>query len=245
MYRESQYSPLKYIEAPVSSELFWQRKTNFCAYIQGSVMKREFYDTDSLIRWALFQLLNEYKRCDFMGGVDWVRKKNNPDVDRCRGDQTKQFDCLRPYKFVVCGENTVADGYISEKVLNAAVAGIPIFVGPPDTPNFLNVERMVFCAVSAEKVAHLRSFFPDHPDGRKHRQFTIFSDHQPSDEELLVWIVEQLRDDLDPCIKEVIRLDSDDEMYMEKYRKPITTDDIINARDTAEGIAELFQVLGN
>lgn len=238
------YSPLRDLQSNiVKPSEFARSKTDFLAFIQGSVFKHKFYETDALIRWAIYQLLSQYKQGDYLGMLEWVRQSNNRVKDKCEGTQHDQMACLRPYKFVVCGENTISKGYISEKVLNAALAGVAVYVGPPDVTQLLNPNRIVLCEVSQSKINHMRSFFRGKP--RKQRKFTIFPDgHQPSDQELLVWGNAELKDELGPCIKRVMELDRDDAAYERMLQQPLFHDNLAHtARASAEGVAELFRLL--
>jgi hypothetical protein len=51
------------------------------------------------------------------------------------------------YRFVVCFENAASRGYVTEKVVNAMLAGaIPIYWGAPDAAAYFNPRAMVNCA---------------------------------------------------------------------------------------------------
>ena len=55
---------------------------------------------------------------------------------------------ISSYKFVLCKENSTREGYLTEKIFNAFMAGtIPIYIGPPDMDNYINPE----CYIDASK----------------------------------------------------------------------------------------------
>ena len=61
-----------------------------------------FYDTDALVRHMFFLQLGRYKPCER--------------IQECPGNPFMSFKCMAGYKFHITMENTLLDGYISEKI---------------------------------------------------------------------------------------------------------------------------------
>lgn len=111
-------------------------KKKFCAFM---------YSKNVLFRNQLYQDISNFK----LGNVDALGtcKNKNPNVktDRKiykRGIETfydLAVDKYLPYQFVICCENSCLSGYITEKIINAYLAGaIPIYKGAPDIENYFN-----------------------------------------------------------------------------------------------------------
>jgi hypothetical protein len=85
------------------------QKTKFCAMIAGN---------PEGLRVNLYNSLNKYKPVDGYGLMF--------------GNSLRQskFDILPEYKFCLCPENSVYDGYITEKLIDAYAGGtVPIYSG--------------------------------------------------------------------------------------------------------------------
>jgi len=66
-------------------------------------------------------------------------KENFNFIKKCyRGKIEDKIEILRNYKFALCFENAVMEGYITEKIFDALMAGcVPIYYGAPDIKNYL------------------------------------------------------------------------------------------------------------
>jgi hypothetical protein len=134
-------------------------KSKFCAFLyrKPAAMREELYDVVSSI-----------------APVDALGRARNSsegrgDRDVYTADLTYHdlaVDAYQPYRFVICGENTRAPGYITEKIVNAMLAyAIPIYVGATEIEehfnprSFLNANRLSH----AELVAEIRRLSGD-PD---------------------------------------------------------------------------------
>jgi hypothetical protein len=52
----------------------------------------------------------------------------------------------KPYKFVIAFENTLVDGYITEKLTNAFLShSVPIYYGAPDVGKYFNTQAFINC----------------------------------------------------------------------------------------------------
>jgi len=108
-------------------------KTKFCAFL---------YSHDVDFRNKLFDTICQYKPVDALG--------------KCRGDPSKAqerahsnyndlaVEKYADYKFVICCENKLVPGYITEKIISAYLAGaIPIYLGAPDIQDYFNIDSMI------------------------------------------------------------------------------------------------------
>jgi len=85
------------------------QKTKFCAMVAGN---------PEGLRVNLFNSISEYRRVDGYGNMF-----NRP-------LRKSKFDLLKDYKFSLCPENSIYDGYITEKLVDAYAGGtVPIWSG--------------------------------------------------------------------------------------------------------------------
>ena len=107
--------------------------TKFCSFIVSNPKCN--------LRNYLFQLINNYKKVDSMGGY-----ANN------MGYQIKEpywsgkyFNILSNYKFMICCENTKMETYTTEKIVNPYLSRtIPIYWGSNNIKNIFNPDSMLF-----------------------------------------------------------------------------------------------------
>lgn len=95
------------------------------------------------VRNAFMQMLSEYKKVDcagpFMNNIGYTA----PDDEHAYGDTYLGF--LQKYKFVICFENCKKPTYVTEKILNAYVAGcIPIYWGSLEALEWFNPKSFLF-----------------------------------------------------------------------------------------------------
>ena len=195
------------------------------------------YDIDAIVRHVFFRRLSEYKPCE--------------GVVNCLGnlDPYNSFKCMVGFKFHINMENTLINGYISEKVFNGAMAGgIPVYFGAPDIAKYVNIRSIIHCAVSREVIEEMRSFYPR--TGEQPRYFFFnnrtTSSPWPTDEELFAWVDNYLRPQLEPCVKRVIELDKNDTAFREVLDEPfITNKDIMSGEYPLRGVVQAYNVLKN
>lgn len=104
------YEPLIDIQSLTQPrKLDWQEKTEFCAMIAGN---------PEGLRVNLYNSISRYKPVHGYGNMFG------------RALRQSKFDVLKNYKFCLCPENSVYDGYVTEKLLDAYAGGtIPIYSG--------------------------------------------------------------------------------------------------------------------
>jgi hypothetical protein len=105
---------------------------NFCAFVTSN------NNHDSHVRNKFFQKLSARKPVASMGrtmnNVGFMAPEN-PD-EKGHGPY---FDLLAKFRFMICFENSVGDTYLTEKLLNAWLAGtIPIYWGCRKATEWLN-----------------------------------------------------------------------------------------------------------
>lgn len=93
------------------------------------------------IRNKIFQLLNNYKKVDSMGGYS-----NNVGFKLHYPYWSKEyFNVIGTYKFMICCENTKMETYSTEKIINPYLARtIPIYWGSHNIKNIFNPDSMLF-----------------------------------------------------------------------------------------------------
>ena len=104
------YEPLIDIKSLMRPrKLDMTKKDKFCALIAGN---------PEGLRINLFHSISKYKQVDGYGNMFGRSLRNS------------KFDILPDYKFCLCPENSIYDGYITEKLLDAYAGGtIPIYSG--------------------------------------------------------------------------------------------------------------------
>lgn len=107
------------------------RKSKFCAFMYR-------YDIPHRVR--LFDELSKYKSVTPLGKSRNPNRAYNMDGNPYDDAVTKYKD----FKFVICCENTIIPGYVTEKIVNAMLAGaIPIYLGAPDIGNYFNPKSFI------------------------------------------------------------------------------------------------------
>lgn len=77
-------------------------------------------------------------------GFSWAQKNfdklTNLAIKKVyRGAVEDKLKTLKNYKFALCFENTIFEGYVTEKIFDALFAGcVPIYFGAPDIENYVN-----------------------------------------------------------------------------------------------------------
>ena len=87
-----------------------------------------------------FHELSKYKHVDSCG-------KHLKNVEGCPAnyESKEYFDFIKPYKFMICFENTSLNNYLTEKIFNAYHSGaIPIYWGCPNIDQFINMDSILY-----------------------------------------------------------------------------------------------------
>ena len=103
------YEPLIPINTLTKHRKLKEDKTKFCALIAGN---------PEGLRINLYNSISQYKQVDGYGNMFG------------RALRQSKFDLLKEYKFCLCPENSVYDGYVTEKLIDAYAGGcVPIYSG--------------------------------------------------------------------------------------------------------------------
>ncbi|ACI64399.1 predicted protein [Thalassiosira pseudonana CCMP1335] len=212
---------------------------NFCSLLIRfdsnnlvDMFKDKNYDIDAIVRHMFFRQLSEYKPCQR--------------VKDCPGNPYTSYECMVGYKFHITMDNSLVDGYVSEKVFNGALGGgIPIYFGATDVGSYVNIKSIIHCDVSREVIEEMRSFYPRKGKPRRFAfEFNKANGLWPADEELLNWADGYLRSHLEPCVKRVIELDTNDTAFREVLDEPFITDHgIMSGEYPLRGVASAYNLL--
>jgi len=114
------YEPLIDIKSLMRSrKLDMTKKDKFCALIAGN---------PEGLRINLFHSISKYKQVDGYGNMFG------------RALRDSKFDLLSEYKFCLCPENSIYDGYVTEKLIDAYAGGcVPIYSGDMSVLQDFNV----------------------------------------------------------------------------------------------------------
>jgi GR25 family glycosyltransferase involved in LPS biosynthesis len=140
MDEEIDSQPISKIDEKISEQTNEQikNKKKFCAYM---------YSYDIPYRVELFHSISKYKKVDSLG-----KSCNNDtkkyDRDTYNNDETYNDIAVNKYaeyKFVLALENSIKNGYVTEKIINPILANsIPIYAGPEDIFEFINKKRVIY-----------------------------------------------------------------------------------------------------
>lgn len=108
---------------------FYDNKTKFCNFIVSNpdaMKERELF----------FDKLNARRHVDSAGGF----KNNMPNGERCDNLITYR----EPYRFTLAFENSLMDGYVTEKIMYAFAAGtVPIYYGGNQIEREINEKSFI------------------------------------------------------------------------------------------------------
>lgn len=162
------YFPQYYVNEPLTSIPFADKK--FLVYVASNK------ETKSVIKSIVIKLLYGFTvkliyafrrkiirflsyRNDFdLYGKGWGDDTSEYVTKVYKGLVENKEEKLREYKFVLCLENAVFPGYITEKIFDAFFAGcVPVYIGAPDIAEY--IPKDTFINVNDfDTLAHLELF---------------------------------------------------------------------------------------
>lgn len=160
-------------------------KTKRCAFMTSYVTK--FSGAESLARWALFALTARRYGCEFIGKASIAK---NAGLGAHIGEHCllSWHLCFKDYRVAVVGENSIYEGYVTEKLaLPQLVGAKPLYVGAPDAQSYTT--DLVECTVSPTSLAALRKL-------ATRRKWHV----QASNAELVNFATILLAPDFEPCL---------------------------------------------
>lgn len=112
------------------------KKEKFCAFMYSNCNKT--YDGVSL-RENFYDILQQ-KSGNRVDNLGKCKNLNNIEIDRSIPDWIgNAIDKYKKYKFVIAFENSLKEGYITEKLILPLLAGcVPIYLGAPDVETQFN-----------------------------------------------------------------------------------------------------------
>ena len=131
-------------------KLDWQDKTEFCAMVAGN---------PEGLRVNLYNSISRYKPVHGYGNMFG------------RALRDSKFDLLKNYKFCLCPENSVYDGYVTEKLIDAYAGGtIPIYSGTMSVDcdfhegaylNYMNTKDMDWFVTTIQAIDESKEIYED------------------------------------------------------------------------------------
>ena len=131
-----------------------QTRSKFCAFVVSN--------PKNTIRNDAFQILSMYKQVASAG-----RLYNNMGSEIFAGlggggGELKKHEFLKDYKFCLCYENEIGDGYVTEKILHAKAAGcVPIYWGSSDVVKDFDPRGFIHITDPSELVAKVKEVNED------------------------------------------------------------------------------------
>ena len=179
LYQLFQYKAALQAAVERSTESSTERA--FCSFVCSN-------DSGMGQRQQIFDLLSQYKKVD--SGGRFLNNIGGPVADK--------FEFDKKHKFSIAFENCIAEGYTTEKIIQAFAAGtIPIYLGNPSIVKEINPKAFVNCqdfSSLQEVVEHVIRIDTDDMLYRKMVQEPVFVGSPPTLEDLerfLLHIVEQ------------------------------------------------------
>ena len=120
-------------------------KSHFCNFIYSNQGNHKRFP-GTRVREYFCRLLSQYKRVDCAG-----RSLNNTDKlkimkESISNPRNAKINFMRDYKFSIAFENRSEEGYLTEKICHAYLAGsIPIYWGSPNIAKFFNPQSFINC----------------------------------------------------------------------------------------------------
>ena len=162
-----------------------------CAFMTGYV--RKFSGAESAARWALFALAAKRYGCEFIGKPEVLARTGLTGITgkHCTMSPKRWPLCFRNYKVGIVGENSLLEGYVSEKLsLPQLVGAKPLYVGASDVRRYSN--DLVECKVSNASLTALRKL------AQEQKWYVKITEA-----ELVAFAVVLLAIDFKPCLDEI------------------------------------------
>lgn len=124
-----------------------ENEKKFCTYTSKKKFCAYMYSYDVPYRVELFHTITKYKKVDSLGKSCNDDSKKY-DRETYNSDETYNDIAVNKYleyKFVLALENSIKNGYVTEKLINPILANsIPIYAGPKDIFEFINKKRVIY-----------------------------------------------------------------------------------------------------
>ena len=189
------------------------------------------YSTDALVRHALCRLLTkQYKPC--IARATWKGQVHNITIEEGFHNTHKG---MKDFKFAITMPNHFQDGYIAEKTLHPYLASTVAITAIPNIGQYVNADGMIACNLPEEELRKVQMYYKgsfhwmpfnttpemwQSNDEIKPIKYDPYANNKMGDEPVLEFATSQWEKSLQPCIEEIIRLDQDDDAYIEKLMQP-------------------------
>jgi len=205
-------------------------KRHFAAFMNGHCSHRKSASLGVIVRELFTFALCEYKLVSALGGCPFFQSErlrvsySERVKAKAAYERAGTVDAFRDHKFAIAFENTGADSYVSEKLVNAFLGrSVPVYFGPgPATVReHLNPKAIIYCDLPPEfsSETHLNELrarecakqlpAPAVLDSREcHLVFM-------REVERGVWPA------LKRCVEQVRRVDEDDRLYEAMLAEPL------------------------
>lgn len=204
-------------------------KSHFCAFMYRKCWI-PVYSAAAAVRSALFdEFADKYKACTSfrsdMGSNDGCRvAADSPATVPTQPDENYYDSAVanyHGYKFVLVAEHDRKDGYVTEKIFNAMLAGaVPIYFGAPDIESHVNPARFINCNFDISELK-------DQPTG--------------DFESLVTFTRSKYSVEFDKCVEEVRRIDSNASAFEEMVNQPA----VLQGQSDLEGYATRIRQIYN
>lgn len=221
-----------------------QTKQQFCLLVTITTFQ-PFYSVDALVRHALCRLLSkQYKPCLALHSWKGGMKQHNISIKTNGPDDT--YKLQGQHKFVITMPNELSEGYLMEKTIHPYLAGSVAITASPKVGTYVNSLGMVTCHVSPQEISRVQKYYKgdfrwmpfnttpdmwnsdDDGSGKKAVEpirYDPYDNEGKGDEPVLEFVASQWEKELQPCIDEIIRLDRNDDAYIEKLMQPYLLND--------------------
>lgn len=113
---------------------------------------------------------------DAISKIDYIHApgnfiKNDPSLKECYNNNKREY--LKEFKFNICAENTISDGYVTEKIFDAFTSGcIPIYAGDKKLePDVINTKSLLFWEKDADNECLLKEIETLHKNEKLYDAF--------------------------------------------------------------------------
>jgi hypothetical protein len=206
-------------------------KSGFCILLTMTTFQPR-YSTDALVRHALCRLLTkQYKPC--VSVASWKGTQNN-NVTVKKGLENTH-EAMKDFKFAITMPNHFQDGYIAEKTLNPYLASSVAITSIPHVGKYVNADGMISCHLPEDELRKVQVYYKGNfkwmpfnttpemwksEEGITPIKYDPYANNNKGDEPVLEFVTSQWEKALQPCIEEIIRVDRDDDTYIEKLMQP-------------------------
>ena len=211
-----------------------ESKSQFSLLLTMTTMQAK-YSADALVRHALCHLLTKRRPERPCHAVRSWKKQGienlSAPLERFQGSTYK---VQKPYKFVIAMPNRFQEGYIAEKTMHPYFANAVAVTSIPRIGKYVNAAGMITCDISPAELEKVERYnvgyfmwmpfntTPEMWESRKVMpiEYDPYANDGQGDKPILDFAIKTWEEALKPCVDEVVRLDEDDEAFIQKIMQP-------------------------